>query len=179
MSKLVFILGAPNSSDGRLSPVSLGRIEAAIAKQRSDRDVVLLATGGFGPHFNQTDVPHREFVYRHLEANGAVCDRAEAGDLLSSNTVEDIVLIAAFVKARGVDNYCIITSHFHAARCRFIVDCLAVNQTVTILAAVDPEEIAGEALEHEDRALRRLWEQGGVVVGTVLHHHPTVRQSTL
>ncbi|NJO35471.1 MAG: hypothetical protein HC869_22695 [Rhodospirillales bacterium] len=68
---------------------------------------------GFGSHFNSTDTPHRELVYRHLEGAGATIDRAEASDLLSSNTVEDIALIVAFTKARGIAEYCVITSRFH------------------------------------------------------------------
>lgn len=173
MSKLVFILGSPNDNHGELSCVSLHRIWAAVEMQRNDPDLILLATGGFGTHFNLTGTPHREFVYRHLEAAGAKIDRAEASDLLSSNTVEDIVLIVAFTKARGVDDYCIVTSRFHAARCRFIVDCLAAKQSVSVAAAADdPEELADEAREHEDRALRQLSEQGGVVVGGILHPHP-------
>ena len=176
MSKLVFILGAPNGSDGKLSPVSLRRIDAAVERQRNDPDVILLATGGFGAHFNATETPHREFVYRKLEAEGAAIDRAKASDLLSSNTVEDIVLIVAFTKARDVEEYCVVTSKFHAARCRFIVDCLAEKQTVAVVVADDPEELSDEARKHEERALRQLSKQGGVVIGSVLHAHPGCSQ---
>jgi hypothetical protein len=173
MPKFIFILGAPNASDGNLSSVSLSRIDAAIAKQRQEPDSVIVATGGFGAHFNSTETPHREYVHRRLEAEGAVIDRAEAGDLLSSNTVEDIGLIVAFTESRSVDEYCIVTSQFHAARCHFIIDCLAAKHTVEVLAADDPLTLPLEAREHEDRSLRQLSAQGGVVVGTVLHSHPT------
>jgi DUF218 domain len=171
MPKVIFILGAPNSSDGKLSLISLSRIDAAVAKQREASDVILLATGGFGAHFNQTDTPHRELVYRQLEARGATIDRAQPGDLLSSNTVEDIALIVAFANARGIDNYGVLTSRFHAARCQFIVDCLAVDQNVALLAADDPEELEVEAHEHETRALRQLLAQGGVTVGNKIYPH--------
>lgn len=170
--KLAFILGAPNGTDGTLSSISLRRIEAGLERQRNDNCLVLLATGGFGSHFNSTDTPHRELVYRHLEAAGAKIDRAETSDLLSSNTVEDIALIVAFTKARGIDDYCIITSRFHVARCRFIVECLAEKQVVAIVAAEDPVDLAAEISDHEVRALRQLSEQGGVIKGGVLHSHP-------
>ncbi|MGB3473013.1 MAG: hypothetical protein WBA51_19525 [Erythrobacter sp.] len=105
MLKLAFILGAPNGTDGTLSSISLRRIEAALERQRNDNCLVLLATGGFGSHFNSTDTSHRELVYRHLEAAGATIDRAEASDLLSSNTVWTDVLRASpadlFSGARG------------------------------------------------------------------------------
>lgn len=176
MPKLVFILGAPNGSDGKLSSVSLRRVDAAIEKQQSDPDVILLATGGFGAHFNTTITPHREYVYRKLEVEGATIDRAKASDLQSSNTVEDIVLIVEFTKARGVEEYCVVTSKFHAARCRFILDCLAEEQKVAVIAADDPEKLADDARKHEERALRQLAEQGGVVVGSVLRAHPSFLQ---
>ena len=173
MSKLAFILGAPNGIDGALSSISLRRIEAAIEQQRNEDDLVLFATGGFGPHFNTTDIPHRELVYRHLDKAGARIDRAKPGDLLSSNTVEDIDLIVNFTKARGIDRYMIITSRFHAARCQFIVDCLTEKQTVTIIAADNPGDLAPEVSNHEYRAIRQLIEQGGVVVREVSRSHPT------
>ncbi|MBA4767229.1 MAG: YdcF family protein [Porphyrobacter sp.] len=173
MPKLAFILGAPNDTDGTLSSISLRRIETGIERQRNDNSIELLATGGFGSHFNSTDTPHRELVYRHLEAAGARIDRAEASDLLSANTVEDIALIVAFTKARGIDDYCIITSRFHVARCHFIVDCLAKNQAVAIVAADDPPDLAADTSDHESRAVRQLSEQGGVIIDGVLHSHPT------
>jgi hypothetical protein len=40
MTKFVFILGAPNGNDGKLSSVSLRRVEAAIERQRNEPDVV-------------------------------------------------------------------------------------------------------------------------------------------
>ncbi len=172
MPKLAFILGAPNHTDGTLSSISLRRIEAGLERQRNDNSIELLATGGFGSHFNSTDTPHRELVYRHLEGAGATIDRAEASDLLSSNTVEDIALIVAFTKARGIAEYWIITSRFHVARCRFIVDCLADNQAVTIVAADDPADLAADTSDHESRAIQQLAEQGGVIIGGVLHSYP-------
>ena len=169
MSKLAFILGAPNDHKGKLSSVSVRRIETAIAIQSADPDFVLLATGGFGAHFNTTRTPHRELVYRHLEARGAIIDRADGVDLLSSNTVEDIAMIAAFADSRGVNAYHVITSAFHADRCKFIVECLAKNHDATVLFGPDPDDLAAEVHEHEDHALGRLAAQGGVIVGGVLY----------
>jgi hypothetical protein len=112
-------------------------------------------------------------VYRHLEPARATIDRADRRDLLSSNTVEDIALIVAFTKSRGIEDYCIITSRFHVARCRFIVDCLSENQAVSIVAADDPAGLAADTTDHESRALQKLANQGGVIIEGVLHSHPT------
>jgi uncharacterized SAM-binding protein YcdF (DUF218 family) len=172
MSKFAFILGAPNGDDGELSSISLRRVETALALQRDAPDTVLLATGGFGAHFNTTNTPHREYVYRLLEASGATIDRASSSDLLSSNTVEDIALIAAFTAKRGIQDYCLVTSRFHVARCRFIADCLTTQQSVAIVGVDGPDDLAETAREHENRALRGLLKQGGVLLEGVLHPHP-------
>ncbi|QTD54602.1 YdcF family protein [Parasphingorhabdus cellanae] len=169
MARSVFILGSPNAGDGTLSLISLSRITRAIKEQQEVSDIVLLATGGFGAHFNKTKTPHRELVYRQLEAFGAVIDRANPNDLLSSNTVEDMTLIAEFAELRGISSYDIVTSNFHAARCRFILKCFAHSHLVNVLTADDPNDLDIEIVQHEDNALTQLKSQGGVFLEGILH----------
>lgn len=169
MVRLVFILGAQNSADGALSAIALGRVARAIEEQRSDPTVVLLATGGFGSNFNLSRTPHRELVYRQLEQQGAKVERAEPGDLLSSNTVEDILMASQHAARRGFTRYDIVTSEFHAPRCRFIVNCIARDYAVTVLNAPEPVDISLEMQTHEAKALARLESQGGVLVDGVLY----------
>ncbi len=173
MTRSVFILGSPNAVDGTLSSISHSRIARAIKEQRKDADVVLLATGGFGAHFNMTEIPHRELVYNQLEGLGAVVDRMKPNDLLSSNTVEDILLIANFVEAQGINSYDIVTSSFHAVRCRFILNCIAHSHVVNVLTGEDPDDLDIEIIEHEDKALAQLGSQGGVFVENILHPYST------
>jgi hypothetical protein len=82
-------------------PFRCAESKTGIALQSKDHDFVLLATGGFGAHFNTTRTAHRELVHRHLEARGAIFERADSVDLLSSNTVEDIAMVAAFADSRA------------------------------------------------------------------------------
>jgi len=172
LTRPVFILGFMNDADGRLSSTALSRIEAGLTLQSADPNVVLLATGGFGAHFNVSTTPHREWVYRALAARGARFDRAGASDLLSANTVEDIAMIATFSARRGFEHIEIVTSHFHVPRCHFIAACLAPSMALTIIAADDPPDFESERRDHETRALAQLNAQGGVVVDGVLHPHP-------
>lgn len=172
LTRPVFILGFMNDADGGLSSTALSRIEAALKLQSADPNVVLLATGGFGAHFNISTTPHREWVYRALAARRARFDRAGDGDLLSANTVEDIAMIAAFAAKRGFQHIEIVTSHFHAPRCHFIAACLAPSMALTIIAADDLADLEPERRDHETRALAQLNAQGGVVVDGVLYRHP-------
>lgn len=161
---MLFILGSPNSPTGELSAISRSRIDLAVSLQTADADLVLLATGGFGEHFNTSTASHREWVHAELSRLGARLDAAEPHDLLSSNTVEDVLLIMDFVKAREVDTYQVATSSFHVERCRFIFDCLAPKHRVTLHSAADPDDLPPRLSSHEKRALDQLRRQKGVLV---------------
>jgi uncharacterized SAM-binding protein YcdF (DUF218 family) len=168
----LFILGSPNSPDGVLSPTSIGRIAKAIELQRVRPEIVILATGGFGCHFNTSTTPHRELLHSHLCQQGALIDRAKHDDLLSSNTVEDAVMILAFAESQAPPvRWGVVTSNFHAARCRFIFDCLAGPDVVDLYIADDADNLEPEVTRHETVALAQLWDQGGVMIGNVLHPH--------
>lgn len=171
MKKLVFILGSPNSADGELSSISISRVTRALALQKTDQHVVLLATGGFGDHFNVSDVPHRALVHEYLLDRGASIEVGAATDLLSSNTVEDVQMILAFAKERACSDYGVVTSGFHVARCRYIFECLDPTNVVDFFTAEDPLDLDAQTVRHEATALARLVAQGGVLIGDVLYPH--------
>jgi hypothetical protein len=170
----LFILGSPNSVDGVLSATSMNRISKAIELQKRHPEIVILATGGFGSHFNTSAVPHRELLYRYLHQQGASIDRASPNDMLSSNTVEDITMIVRFLTSasRGRERCGIVTSKFHMARCRYIFECLAVTNSVDFFEASDPSSLDPATSRHETIALAQLQAQGGILVGDVLSPHP-------
>jgi hypothetical protein len=161
---MLFILGAPNAQGGALSSISLSRIDRAVTEQIDRPDLIILATGGFGAHFNTSKKAHREWVHDELLQRSARVDKAQPNDLLSSNTVEDVLMIARFAQSRAVASYEIVTSSFHEERCRFILDCLARDHCVTIRAATDPDDLSEALLQHETGALARLKIQKGVIV---------------
>jgi uncharacterized SAM-binding protein YcdF (DUF218 family) len=167
----LFILGSPNSTDGALSPMAVNRAAKAIELQKARPDTVLLATGGFGRHFNISTTPHRELLHRYLLQRGALVDAATSEDFLSSNTVEDATMIIRFAASRGSERCGILTSQFHMARCRYIFECLAGRDTFDFLQAEDPSDLDLDSVSHEAAALTQLLSQGGVLVGDVLHPH--------
>ncbi len=167
--RILFVLGAPNDTQGRLSAIARSRADKALALQRHDPQVRITAVGGIGAHFNTTPVPHRDRVHQYLRALGAVVDAGSPTDLLSGNTVEDAWMIEAYVQARGIEGYGVVTSGFHMPRCRYIFGCLAGRRQVEFIAADDPEELGEEVWAHEATALGQLLAQGGVVVQGVLH----------
>lgn len=171
MSEIIFILGSPNSNDGSLSDISLSRVECAIAIHARTPKSRIIATGGFGEHFNTTEIPHCELVHRHLAELGFQLSVDSAEDLLSSNTVEDVQMIVAFTASRGCDHYAVVTSEFHLARCRYIFDCLEPKR-VDLYCGNDPPSLDPAIVRHENKALAQLVGQGGVIIDSVLHPHP-------
>jgi uncharacterized SAM-binding protein YcdF (DUF218 family) len=164
----LFILGSPNTASGDLSPISISRINRAIELQRIHGDFIIMATGGFGDHFNTSSDPHRDIVHRYLAASGVSFDAAEPSDLLSSNTVEDVLLIKAFAKQRQLKSYGVVTSQFHMRRCQYIFNCLSPEDEIAFFAANDPANLETTVIEHETNALSRMIEQGGVQVAGVI-----------
>jgi uncharacterized SAM-binding protein YcdF (DUF218 family) len=167
----LFILGSPNTVDGLLSPISVNRIAKAIDLQKAQPEIVLLATGGFGTHFNTSTIPHRELLHRCLLQEGALIDPGLPDDFLSSNTVEDARMILRFSASRGSERFGIVTSKFHMARCRYIFECLAGLSFIEFFTADDPSTLSTELNRHEAIALGQLLALGGVLVDDVLHPH--------
>jgi len=171
MTEIIFVLGSPNSNDGSLSDISLSRIECAIGIHARMPHSRIIATGGFGEHFNTTAIPHRELVHRHLVKLGFRFSMAFPEGLLSSNTVEDVQMIVSFTASRGFEHYVVVTSEFHLARCRYIFDCLE-PKSVDLYGSNDPPNLDQTIVKHENKALAQLVDQGGVIIDGVLHPHP-------
>jgi uncharacterized SAM-binding protein YcdF (DUF218 family) len=167
----LFILGSPNSVDGVLSSISVSRIAKAIALQKANPEIVLMATGGFGSHFNTSTIPHRELLHQYLLQQDAAINTGIPGDFLSSNTVEDAIMISQFSNSRGLEKFGIVTSKFHMARCRYIFECLTETDFVEFFTADDPTSLDPEIARHESTALAQLQAQGGVLINGVLYPH--------
>jgi hypothetical protein len=171
MSYNLFILGSPNSTSGMLSPISTHRVVKAIDLQNKHPEMVLLATGGFGSHFNTSTIPHRELLHRYLLQQGAVINPGAPNDLLSSNTVEDAAMILEFSSSRGSGRCGIVTSRFHLPRCRYIFECLTTPGVVEFFTADDPPYLDPAVVQHEAVSFALLQAQGGVLIDGVLYPH--------
>jgi len=70
MSCAIIILGSPNDDNGSLLPIALSRSEKALAEYNRIGDCKILCTGGFGQHFNSTNVAHGKYLQEHLMSKG-------------------------------------------------------------------------------------------------------------
>jgi uncharacterized SAM-binding protein YcdF (DUF218 family) len=163
-TQYVFVLGAPNLDDGTLSSVSMCRIDAAEQLYRKRSTIRVAATGGCGPHFNRTAIPHRVYAEDELRRRGVPTGDVSARELLSTNTVEDALTIAEVAQRLKLASFEIVTSAFHLARCQFVFSCICADYQLALHAAADPTDIDPELLEHEIRAMATLKEQNGVMV---------------
>ena len=173
-TRYVFILGAPNDVDGRLSLTSLARIDTAERLYRDDPKIRVVVTGGYGAHFNRAQRPHRVYVGDELGRRGIVIEEVPDDLMASANTVQDALSIESFVEAKGLSAFEVITSAFHVARCHFIFDCVFTSARVALHSAADPADLMPSVVEHEARALADLVAQGGVMVGTHLLRHSAI-----
>jgi uncharacterized SAM-binding protein YcdF (DUF218 family) len=162
---LLITLGAPNDSQGVLSPIARGRAQSAIREYQRRPGCKIIVTGGYGAHFNTTGQPHAHYVMRFLLAGGV----AHENMILvadSSNTVDDARLSVLVVKRFEVRALCIITSDFHRERAGLIFRAFYPHYTVEVIgdAVALPAEEIQRLCEHEARAIQRLRAQGGVRV---------------
>lgn len=159
------MLGAPNDEFGALSPISAGRIRAAASLYRADRDLKVIATGGRGPHFNQAPQAHRTYANAELMRLGVPRAALTFEGFLTSNTVEDVIEIAAYAAERALEDWSVLTSAFHLPRCRLVFDCVAPDRLVAFHAARDPPTLATSILAHEAAAQDAIRARGGVTYG--------------
>lgn len=160
----VFILGTSNDDDGTLSAISLSRVDAAERQYRIDPQIIITATGSHGAHFNSAVWPHRHYVDQELIRRGIPTATVSNDELLSSNTVEDALVIDRFCKRRSVASFGIATSAFHVRRCEMIFDCLCPDYAITFHAGIDPAATNRAKIAHEVAAQTMLRQQGGVMV---------------
>jgi uncharacterized SAM-binding protein YcdF (DUF218 family) len=175
---VIVVLGAPNDASGTLSAVALSRAEKAIAEYGERPGCKLLLTGGFGDRFNTTDKPHAHYVAQHLVRRGV-----DPGDILdfalSSNTVEDAILVRKILAGHPVDEIRIVTSDFHCRRAELIFRQAFPDRKVVVLASTVPLPPKEQArrLEHEAQALRQIEQQGGVIFPPSIGQGAQVKRS--
>jgi uncharacterized SAM-binding protein YcdF (DUF218 family) len=161
---LLTILGSANSKDGIIPPFGLERIRVAVREMERDEDIKVIPSGGFG-YFNESDVPHYELVVHELKLLGVSEDRILPG-ILAKHTVDEAVMLKAYLENMGVDRLTVITSKFHRVRCLAIFADIIPEIRVNIIGT---DNMMSEAelkpyLEKEVLRLGDLVRQGGVKV---------------
>jgi len=166
MYKVIIILGSANDDAGNLSPSSLERADKGIAEYRNNPGSKILATGGFGDHFNTTDQPHALHVKSYLIGQGV-----DEDDILppavSKDTIEDAVLAKEILQGREVSGIILVTSDFHMDRSKFIFSRVFPEYRITYVEAVslaNPEKMK-KLLQHEKESMAKLLDQGIIFRG--------------
>jgi uncharacterized SAM-binding protein YcdF (DUF218 family) len=158
MQTLILILGYTNDEHGELSPVAKSRLNKGIEVLSEYPEASVLLTGGFGDHFNTTDLPHAHYSKKYLLAQGADEGRIVKDFALSLNTIQDSEKCEPIVNALNPDKIILVTSEFHMARANFLFTHRFPTRTITCIKAVSPlstEELA-PLHEHEAKQLHRL-----------------------
>ena len=157
--EVLIILGSPNSPSGRLSDISISRLNYCINHYQKGN--LIICTGGWGAHFNISKNSHATFAKQYLIEKGL----PEEGFLdfaLSGNTVEDAVKIEPIILKLKKIKLTIITSDYHLNRVEIIFNEILKNYTMDFIG-VDSnlEQEAYNALRlHEKEAIKSIVKNG-------------------
>lgn len=157
MKKIIVLLGASNDEKGRLSQMSIDRIECAYAIYSNNSNAKFLCTGGFGEHFNTTDIPHAKYLEQQLLSKG-VSNEDFLPFVVSSNTKEDILALNNVINYTSTDLIIIITSDFHIKRVQMLYEMLIHYDNVVFIPAIssiEKKELQRRTL-HEVQAINLL-----------------------
>lgn len=158
--KLVVLFGHTNRSSGELSATAVLRCEKALQIARAETDTLVLPTGAFGQHFNETLLPHHHYLTEYLVANGLPRERILPGTA-TSNTLEDMFAVRRVAIDSDFGHVELVSSSFHLPRIRFIAERILPDllRTYTETPASPTELAALEELEARSFAvLKAEWE---------------------
>lgn len=102
-TELIVIFGNTNSARAELSKISMERIERAVQLARSNPGARIITTGGFGPIFNLSDIPHGRLLFEKLIELG-VSESRIVGFTMSSSTIQDVLAVRQYLKHLDEDN---------------------------------------------------------------------------
>jgi uncharacterized SAM-binding protein YcdF (DUF218 family) len=156
---IVVVLGSPNSDQGKLGQIALDRLNFCLEIYEPKTDLIL-CTGGYGKHFNNTNEPHASYAVQYLMDCG-IQEGSFIGIALSSNTVEDAVKIREILPT-DINSVKIITSDYHLERVKIIFDKILIN-TKNEFFGVKHTLLSSEnhrLLEHEKKAIAIIKKNG-------------------
>ena len=157
--EIYIILGSPNSPSGKLSAISLSRLNHCIINYKNDD--LIICTGGWGSHFNTAEQSHAYFAKKYLLENGIPKD-AFLEFALSSNTVDDAVKLRPILAQLKPAVYTVITSDYHLPRVQLIFNTILEKYDITYIGvASNLNTIDFKTLvDHEQRALQWIATNG-------------------
>jgi uncharacterized SAM-binding protein YcdF (DUF218 family) len=156
---IVVVLGSPNSDQGKLGQIALDRLNFCLEIFEPKTDLIL-CTGGYGKHFNNTNEPHGSYAINYLMDCG-IQEGSFIGIVLSSNTVQDAVKVKEML-ANDICSLKIITSDYHLERAKIIFDAILTNTkneffgVTHTLSSIEKTKL----LTHEKKAIATIKKNG-------------------
>lgn len=157
--EVLIILGSPNSPSGKLSDISLSRLNYCVNHYKTGN--LILCTGGWGEHFNTSEHAHALLAKQYLIENG-IPEAVFLDFALSGNTVEDAVKAKEILSALENIKLTIITSDYHVNRVNLIFNEILKNYTMDFIGVKSNlDKDVYDALElHETKAINAIIENG-------------------
>lgn len=153
---VIIILGSPNDEHGNLSSISKERCYEGIKYFNKNPKSKVLCTGGFGDHFNATEIAHGEYAKQFLISHGipeeAILDVAE-----SSFTIEDATKSIKILEKIEYDKMILITSDYHMKRASLIFNHFYQDVIIEESPSLTnlPKQIIEKLYQHEEKAILR------------------------
>ena len=160
MSLLIVLFGQENEPDGKLRLPAAARCAKAAKvynELATGNQVVILPTGAFGCHFNQTDLPHFHYLRQELIALGVPPENILPGTI-TSTTVQDCTEAWYRFKSGGFHRLVAVTSDYHAARVASILGRLSGGDDaeIEVVTADTPSGYKGSDRDEEKAKVERL-----------------------
>lgn len=158
MKDCLIVLGGSNDQAGKLSLMSIERLSKAKELYLANPDnLEIILTGGFGEHFNQTDLPHTAYAKQFLQSQG-IPEKVIVYEVPSSNTIEDAVFTEKLTSLSEYQTVLIVTSDFHLERAKLIFTKVFLQASLQFIGAIRHAEAADleQLIAHEKAAIQRL-----------------------
>lgn len=156
--EVLIILGSPNSPSGKLSDISICRLNDCV--NRYQKGNLILCTGGWGK-FNISKKSHATFAKQYLIEKG-ILEEDFLDFALSGNTVDDAVKIKPIISTLEKSKLTIITSDYHLNRVKIIFNKILVNYTMDFIGVESNlgQEEYSALMQHEKNAINSIIQNG-------------------
>ena len=158
----ILILGSPNDKEGNLSLIAKTRLMQGAKELSLHPGFKILLTGGFGKHFNDTNLPHWKYAKDFLINVLSVSPDSILGETIeSANSVEDIEIARPIFHKYNFDKIILVTSEFHRQRVEYIIEKAAgLKENILFYSCAADKELDKDLLkqlcDHEKQALLYL-----------------------
>lgn len=158
----IMILGAPNDNKGHLSLMAKTRLILGSKELALNPGFRILLTGGFGQHFNQTNLPHWHYAKEFLIKELSISPHSFLPEAIeSTNTMEDIEMARPIFLKYNFEKIILVTSEFHLKRVQYIVEkAFGILERKFLFSYVSDNVLNNNLLEklheHEKQALEYL-----------------------